>query len=100
MHLPRINIDEAQLFTIVAWTQLSPALNNWEQKTQVFITGVPNGLRNSLLYYAEKKLSQYKVYSVPAHNNPYYSKEDNLENVKRYGGVETDEYQQLNIMVG
>lgn len=95
LHVPQINIDEAQLFTINAWTQLAPALNDWEQMTQVFITGVPNGLRNSLLYYAEKKLSQYKVYSVPAHNNPYYTKENNLENVKRYGGIDTDEYQQL-----
>ena len=40
LHVPRIAIDEAQLFNIGSWNQLSPALNRWEQKTQLFITGV------------------------------------------------------------
>lgn len=95
LHVPRIAIDEGQLFTRAAYTQLLPTLNTWEEKTQIFICGVPNGFTNSTLYLADVKLARYKRYSVAAHNNPYYSQEDDLDNIKRYGGVESDDYQQM-----
>ncbi len=40
LHLPRIKIDEAQLFGGAAYSQLIPSLNQWEPKTQVMVTGV------------------------------------------------------------
>jgi hypothetical protein len=88
-------IDEAQLYQVNSWVQLAPALNSWQQNTQLFFTGVPSGLRTSLLYYADKKLSGFKTYVIPAHNNPYYTQEDDIDNIKRYGGRETDDYVQL-----
>jgi hypothetical protein len=72
-----------------------PAINTWEANTQVFIAGVPNGLRTSALYYADKRLAKYKRYRIPAHNNPYYTREDDIDNIKRYGGIDSDDYQQL-----
>lgn len=95
LHLPRITIDEAQVFLVKSWTQLSPSLNAWERNTQLFFAGVPSGLRQSLLYHAEFKLQGFKTYHVPAHNNPFYTQEDDLENIKKYGGRDTDDYQQL-----
>lgn len=95
LHIPQINIDESQLFTMQAWNQLSPALNTWEQRTQVFIAGVPNGLRNSLLYTTDRKFSTWKKYRIPSHNNPYYDQETDLDNIKKYGGEDTDDYKQL-----
>lgn len=95
LHLPQIFIDEAQLYLTGAFTQLQPVLNTWEARKQMFLCGVPSGLRNSALYQTSVKSGRYKWYRVPAHNNPYYSLEDDIENRKRYGGEESDEFQQL-----
>lgn len=95
LHIPRIRADEVQLFPVNAWTQLMPAYNSWEEKTQIVAAGVPNGLRNSVLYILDNQSSKYKKYRIPAHNNPYYTKEDDVDNIKRYGGEQDDRYQQL-----
>lgn len=95
LHLPKISVDEAQLFNIGAWNQLNPSWNSWERKKQIFVCGVSNGLRTSLLYYADKKLSGWKRYHIPSHNNPYYDRQTDLDNIKKYGGEESDDYQQL-----
>lgn len=95
LHIPRIRADETQLFPLQAWTQLMPALNSWEPKTQIIAAGVPNGLRNSVLYQLDLQNPRYKKYRIPAHNNPYYTKEDNDDNIRRYGGEQDDRYQQL-----
>lgn len=94
LHLPDMSIDEAQIFGIQAWNELQPAYNSWEKEKQIVVMGVSNGLRNSLLYHADKKLSGFKRYLIPAHNNPYYSRQDDIDNLKRLGGEESDEYQQ------
>lgn len=65
-----------------------------ESKVQVFVAGVANGLRNSLLYYADKKLSGFKRYHIPSHNNPYFTFQNNIDRLKEFGGEESDEYQQ------
>ncbi len=95
MHLPRATIDEAQIFPMRAFTQLMPAINTWEPNTQQLHAGVPSGLRTSVLYYLDQKSDKYKKYRIPAHNNPYYTREDDIDNIKRYGGENTDEYLQL-----
>lgn len=38
---------------------------------------------------------KYKKYHIPAHNNPYYTYEDDLDNIRKYGGEQDDRYQQL-----
>lgn len=95
LHIPKIIIDEGQLYLLGAFTQLMPTLNQWQTPKQMFIAGVSNGLRNSALYQTSVKSGRYKWYRVPSHNNPYYSRDDDIENIKRYGGMDTDEYQQL-----
>lgn len=95
LHVPRIRADETQLFPLQAWTQLMPALNSWEPKTQIIAAGVPNGLRNSVLYQLDMQSPKYKRYHIPAHNNPYYTRDDDIDNIRRYGGEQDDRYQQL-----
>lgn len=95
LHVPKMKIDEAQLFSMPAYTQVLPALNSWEPGVQIMITGVPNGLTNTALYAADQKFAKYKKYRIPSHNNPYYSRADDIENIKRYGGETADEYLQL-----
>jgi len=95
LHLPRIRADETQLFPLEAWTQLQHCFNTWEPKTQIIAAGVPNGLRNSVLYQLDMQSPRYKKYHIPAHNNPYYTVEDDRENIRRYGGEQDDRYQNL-----
>lgn len=72
-----------------------PCFNSWEPKTQQIWAGVPNGLRNSVLYLLDQKSNKYKKYRIPSHNNPYYTREDDIQNIKEYGGEQDDRYQQL-----
>ena len=95
LHVGKMYVDEAQLFSEESWQQAAPALNDWEQSAQVFVTGVPNGMRNSLLYFASKPSSGFKEYHIPAPNNPFYTIEQDELNKKRYGGEQSDAYQQL-----
>lgn len=95
LHVPKIIIDEGQLYMHTAYTQLLPALNQWERNIQLFAAGVPNGLQNSALYITSVKTPRFKWYRVPSPNNPYFSKEDYLDALRRYGGEESNEFQQL-----
>lgn len=95
LHVPRIRGDEMQLFPMNAFTQLQPAYNQWEPKRQQLHAGVPNGLRNSVLYVLDQQTPKYKKYRIPSHNNPFYTKEDDNDNIRRYGGENDDRYQQL-----
>lgn len=51
-------------------------------------------MRNSVLYLLDHT-PKYKKYHIPAHNNPYYTYEDDLDNIRKYGGEQDDRYQQL-----
>lgn len=95
LHVPRMIIDEGQLYSTAAYTQLMPGLNTWQRNVQVFIAGVPSGLRNTCLYTASVKTPRYKWYRVPSPNNPFFSKEDYFDALRKYGGDDSDEFLQL-----
>lgn len=93
-HVPVIYGDEMQLFPVSSFTQLEPAFNGWEPGAQQFYCGVPNGLRNSVLYTLSQN-PNFKHYRVPSHQNPYYTLANDLNNLRKYGGVDDNLYQQL-----
>lgn len=95
LHVPKFVIDEAQVFNLAAYTQMAPIKNSWEPKNQEIVTGVPSGLQNSILYAADQKLGKFKKYRIPSHNNPYYSRQDDIDNIKKFGGENADDYQRL-----
>ncbi len=95
LHVPRIIIDEGQLYSEPSYKQLRPALNVWQRNVQMFIAGVPNGWRNSSLYITSIKTPRFKWYRVPSPNNSYFSKEDYFDALRTYGGDENDDFQQL-----
>lgn len=95
LHVPIIVVDEAQLFRLDAWTQASHCWNDWEDNAHILVAGVPNGLRTSLLYYATQPHAGFLQFRVPAHNNPYYTQSMDMDNLRRYGGEDSDDYQQL-----
>lgn len=80
---------------MAAFTQLQPVLNSWEPKVQQVWCGVPNSLRNSVLYTLDQKSPRYKKYRIPSHNNPYYTREMDNEYILQYGGEQDDRYQNL-----
>jgi hypothetical protein len=95
LHVGKLRLDEVQVMTRDSYSQLSHTLNTWDQNIQVFACGVPNSIRTSLLYQLDQKSPRWKKYRIPSHNNPYYSREDDIENIKKYGGIESDDYQNL-----
>jgi hypothetical protein len=95
LHLPRMILDEGQLYSEGAYKQLMPALNTWERNVQFFIAGVSNGLRNAALYVTSVKTPRFKWYRVPSPNNPYFTKEDYLDELRKHGGEDSDDFQQL-----
>jgi hypothetical protein len=96
LHIPKIYGDEMQLFPMAAWTQLQPTLNTWEDNIQVFVCGVPNGVRDgSVLYMLDQKSVRYKKYRIPATENPYWFADAHVEAIKQYGGEESDDFQRL-----
>lgn len=94
LHIPRIRGDEMQLFPMSAFTQLRPAYNQWEEGRQQSYSGVPNGLRNTVLWQVDHN-PRFKRYRIASHNNPNYSFANDQENIKLFGGEHDDRYQQL-----
>jgi hypothetical protein len=95
LHLPRAIIDETQIFPINSFKQLMPAINSWQNNTQIFAAGVPNSVQNSTLYYLDQRNKRFKKYRIPAPNNPYFTYQDYIQAMKDYGGEDSDLFQQL-----
>ncbi len=69
--------------------------NIGENKRQQIHAGVPNGLRSSVLYLLDMQTPKYKKYRIPAPNNPFYSYENYMDDLRKYGGESDDRFQQL-----
>jgi hypothetical protein len=95
LHLPFAMIDEIQLFPESAFNQLMPAINRWEAGSQVIGAGVSNGNRSSVLYKLDQRAAEYKKYRIPAPNNPYYSFDMFSDDIMKYRGEDSDEFQRL-----
>lgn len=73
--------------------------NGWEPNSSQFFAGVPNGIREgSVLYLIDQKSPKFKKYRIPAHQNPFYSYQDDRENQLKYGGEDSDDY--VHLVVG
>lgn len=81
---------------MAAFTQLGPTYNGWEPKASQLYCGVPNGLREgNVLYMIDQRSPKFKKYRIPAHQNPYYTYQDDRENLLKYAGEDSDDYQHL-----
>jgi len=95
LHIPKVCGDEFQLFPMTAFNQLQPTINTWEPKVQEFYFGVPNGIRNMAIYVLDMKTPKFKKYRIPAPNNPYFTKADWDDAILKFGGEDSDTFQQL-----
>lgn len=48
-----------------------------------------------MLYMIDQRMPKFKKYRIPAHQNPFYTYEDNRENILKYGGEDSDDYRHL-----
>lgn len=95
LHVEKIAIDEAQLFSMGNFHQVLPTLNQWAKTAQQLYSGVHNGVVNMTLYQLDQKATGFKKYRIPSPNNPYFTYQDWVDSIKRYGGEETDLFLQL-----
>lgn len=47
------------------------------------------------MFATDQKDPKYKRYRIPSHNNPFYTREQDLINLRESGGEQDDRYQQL-----
>lgn len=100
MHATKIKGDEMQIFPMPAFIQLGPGYNYFDDNSSQFFAGVPNGGREgNVLYYLDQKNDRFKKYRIPAHENPWYTREQNVQDIIQYGGnEETEDY--LHLVLG
>ncbi len=95
LHVGTVIIDEAQLFPLDAWTHLQPVLNTWDRKYRMIVAGVPNGIRESVLYVVDQRDTAWKRYRIPATENPYWSYDDHQRALAMYGGENDDTFRRI-----
>jgi len=99
LHLPRMVIDESQIFPMSALIQMQPAFNSWERNTRQMFCGVPNGMRDgNVLFYVDQRSKKFKKYRVPSHENPFFTEEANIDSLIQYGGEDSEDY--LHLVLG
>lgn len=96
LHVPCVFVDEAQVFNYVAWNSLAQCVNNWDIDYQMWISGVPNGLREkNVLYEADQVDDKFSRHNVSRLQSPRYTKLQRKTDLKQYGGEEGDDYVHL-----
>ena len=96
LHTPCIFVDEAQVFNYVAWNSLGQCLTQWDEGYQMWISGVPNGLREkNILHEADQLDTKWSRHNVSRLQSPRYSLDQNKSDLKQYGGEEGDDYVHL-----
>jgi hypothetical protein len=93
LHSPYIIIDEASYFNWTAFMELQPCLNSFTPGYKLFVSGVPNGMRErNPLYSCDQENSAYSKHRISALQNPRFSEKDHKFAMEQYGGAESDDY--------
>lgn len=93
LHTPLVILDEAGFYPWGTWMELQPTINTWEPGHQLVVSGVPTGLREkNVLFFATEGSDQFSVHKFNAFDNPRYTEEQHQEDLKTYGGKDSDDY--------
>lgn len=96
LHVPAAYIDEAQVFSYVAYNSLMQAVNQWDEGYVVWVSGVPNGLREkNVLYEADAMDDRFSRHRLSRLQSPRYTEEQHKADLKQYGGEQGDDYTHL-----
>jgi hypothetical protein len=96
MHVPCIYVDESQLIGWTAWNSLLQALNSWDENFTVWVSGVPNGLReHNVLYECDQSERKFNHHRLTRLESPRYTRDQYESDLKQYGGVDGDDFVHL-----
>jgi intein/homing endonuclease len=96
MHVPQIYVDESQLINWLAWNSLLQTLNGWEDNFGVWVSGVPNGLRErNVLFVCDQQDEKFSRHNLSRLMSPRYTKEQYKNDLKQYGGEDSDDFVHL-----
>jgi hypothetical protein len=96
LHVPCIYVDEGQVFNYAAWNSLMQCLTTWDEGFKLWVSGVPNGLREkNVLYEVDQIDKKFSKHNVSRLQSPRYTKDQQATDLKQYGGADGDDYVHL-----
>jgi len=96
LHVPCIYVDEGQVFNYVAWNSLMQCLTTWDDGFNLWVSGVPNGLREkNVLYECDQVDQKFSRHNISRLSSTRYTKEQHATDLKQYGGENGDDYVHL-----
>jgi len=96
LHVPCIYVDEGQVFNYVAWNSLMQCLTTWDEGFNLWVSGVPNGLREkNVLYECDQVDEKFSRHNVSRLSSIRYTKQQHETDLKQYGGENGDDYVHL-----
>lgn len=96
LHVPCIFVDEGQVFNYAAWNSLMQCLTTWDEGFSLWVSGVPNGLREkNVLYECDQIDGKFSRHNVSRLSSIRYTKQQHETDLKQYGGENGDDYVHL-----
>jgi hypothetical protein len=96
LHVPCIFVDEGQVLSYSAWNSLMQCLMASDENFMLWVSGVPNGLREkNVLYECDQLDDKFSKHRVSRLISRRYKEEQNERDLKQYGGKEGDDYMHL-----
>lgn len=96
LHVPCIYVDEGQVFNYVAWNSLMQCLTTWDEGFNLWVSGVPNGLREkNILYECDQVDPKFSRHNISRLQSIRYTKDQHKTDLKQYGGENGDDYVHL-----
>jgi hypothetical protein len=96
LHIPCIFIDEAQVFSYNAWQSLQQTLNTWDKGYYIWLSGVPNGLREkNILFEADQQDDKWSRHNLSRLSSTRYTRTQMESDLKQYGGESGDDWVHL-----
>jgi len=93
LHVPCIFVDEGQVFSYSAWNSLMQCLTTWDDNFQLWVSGVPNGLREkNVLYEVDQIDDNFSRHNVSRLSSIRYTKQQHEHDLRQYGGEQGDDY--------
>lgn len=93
LHTPFFLIDEAALYEWKSWIEMQPTINKHTPGYRLIVAGVHSGVRDeNVLYFVDQISDSFTKHRHSALENPRYSEKQHQDDIKRYGGVDSDDY--------
>jgi hypothetical protein len=93
LHVPCIFVDEGQVFSYAAWNSMQQCLTAWDKDFFLWVSGVPNGLREkNVLYECDQLDTKFFRHNLSRLSSNRYTREQYDFDIKQYGGENGDDF--------